>query len=74
MPPLRGFIWEPCAGQGLMAKTIADAGYRVVASDKFCFDNNFFPVLAGIDALEAVLPAGVQTIVTNPRTATCRAN
>ena len=24
--PLRGFVWEPCAGQGAMAKTIAEAG------------------------------------------------
>lgn len=24
--PLRGFVWEPCAGQGGMAKVIADGG------------------------------------------------
>jgi hypothetical protein len=64
--PLRGIIWEPCAGQGLMAKTIADAGYRVVASDVVAYDNSVFPVLTSIDALEAALPAGVHAIVTNP--------
>lgn len=64
--PLRDFVWEPCAGQGLMAKTIADAGYRVVASDVVEYENSVFPIITGIDALELLLPAGVKTVVTNP--------
>ena len=70
--PLRDFVWEPCAGQGLMAKTIADAGYRVIASDVVAYEGSVFPIITGIDALQAALPSGVQTVVTNPRTATCR--
>src|SRR5512144_1888861 len=64
--PLRGFVWEPGAGQGLMAKTIADAGYRVIASDVVEYEGSVFPIMTGVDALQATLPAGVQTIVTNP--------
>ena len=64
--PLRGFVWEPCAGQGAMAKVIADAGYAVLASDLVPYDDCVFPILTGVDALEAPLPTGVQTIVTNP--------
>ena len=37
--PLRGFVWEPCAGQGAMAKVIADAGYAVLASDLVPYDD-----------------------------------
>ena len=64
--PLRDFVWEPCAGQGLMAKTITDAGYRVVASEAVEYENSLFPIITGIDALESLLPAGVKTVVTNP--------
>ena len=39
--PLRGIVWEPCAGQGAMAKVIADAGLpggcdRSVLDDWHC--------------------------------------
>jgi hypothetical protein len=27
--PLRGIVWEPCAGQGAMAKVIAERGYSM---------------------------------------------
>ena len=62
--PLRGTILEPCAGQGAMAKVIADAGHQVVASDLVLRDGSVFLVLGGVDALQAALPAGVQTVVT----------
>ena len=63
---LRGSVWEPCGGQGAMAKVIADAGYRVVASDLVAYDNPVFPIDAGVDARQAPLPRGVRAIVTNP--------
>ena len=64
--PLRGTILEPCAGQGAMAKVIADAGHQVVASDLVRRDGSAFLVLGGVDARQAALPPGVQTIATNP--------
>jgi hypothetical protein len=38
----------------------------VVASDVAEYEDSVFPILTGIDALQAALPAGVQTVVTNP--------
>jgi hypothetical protein len=64
--PLRGIIWEPCAGKGAMAKVIAAAGHQVVATDLVERAAGVFPVVSGVDALHAPLPAGVQAIVTNP--------
>ena len=63
--PLPGTILEPCAGHGAMAKVIADAGHQVVASDLVQRDGSVFLVLGGVDALQAALPAGVESIVTN---------
>ena len=63
---LRDVVWEPCGGQGAIAKVIAAAGYRVVATDLVAYDDCVFPVASGVDALQAPLPAGVRTIVTNP--------
>ena len=63
---LRGIVWEPCAGQGALATVIAAAGYRVVATDLVAYDDCVFPVASGVDALQAPLPPGVRTIVTNP--------
>ena len=64
--PLRSLVLEPCAGQGAMAKVIAEAGHQVVASDLCWMDGNVFPVVGGVDALQSRLPAGVRSIVTNP--------
>ena len=64
--PLRGIVLEPCAGQGAMAKVIADAGHQVIATDLIEHDSCIFPIVPGVDALQAPLPAGVQTILTNP--------
>jgi hypothetical protein len=49
-----------------MAKLIADSGRHVVATDLIWHDDCVFPVVGGVDALQAPLPAGVQAIVTNP--------
>ena len=64
--PLRGFVWEPCAGDGALAAVLADAGYKVAASDLMWRDGGPHPVIGGVDALAAPLPPGVQTIATNP--------
>lgn len=64
--PLRGVLWEPCAGQGAMAKVIAERGYQVVATDLSWMDDPVFPVVGGVDALRSPLPAGVRSVVTNP--------
>ena len=64
--PLRGIVLEPCAGQGAMAKVIADAGHQVIATDLIEHDSCIFPIVSGVDALRAPLPAGVQTILSNP--------
>ena len=64
--PLRGIVWEPCAGQGAMAKVIAERGYPVVATDLSWMDVPVFPVVGGVDALHSRLPAGVLAVVTNP--------
>ena len=64
--PLRGIVWEPCAGQGAMAKVIADAGHQVIATDLTWMNGCVFPVVGGVDALQARLPAGVRSVVTNP--------
>ena len=69
--PLRGFIWEPCAGDGSMAKVLADAGHTVVATDLVRREPAVYPVFTGIDALTAPLPAGVETILRIPLTALC---
>jgi hypothetical protein len=63
---LRGVVWEPCGGRGAVAKVIADAGYRVVASDLVAYDNAVFPVASSVDALGAPLPPGARSVVTNP--------
>jgi hypothetical protein len=63
---LRGVVWEPCAGRGALAKVIADAGYRVLATDVVAYDGYIYPVASGVDALQAPVPAGVRTIASNP--------
>ncbi len=60
---LRGPVWEPCCGDGAMARVLERAGYEVVASD--LVDRGFGR--GGVDFLEcATLPDGCRAIVTNP--------
>lgn len=60
---LRGPVWEPCCGDGAMARVLERAGYQVVASD--LVDRGFGR--GGVDFLEcATLPDGCRAIVTNP--------
>ena len=49
-----------------MAKVIADAGHQVIATDLIEHDSCIFPIVTGVEALQAPLPAGVRTILTNP--------
>lgn len=58
----KGAIWEPACGDGRMAREIAGAGYRVVASDL----NDWGYGEPGVDFLTAPAPPGIVAIVTNP--------
>lgn len=58
-----GAIWEPACGDGAMSLPLKRAGYRVTSSD--LVDRGFG--IVGTDFLaEKELPAGVESIVTNP--------
>ena len=46
-----------------MAKVIADAGHQVIATDLTWMNGCVFPVVGGVDALQARLPAGVRSVV-----------
>ena len=60
---LRGPIWEPCCGTGVMAETLAAAGHEVVASD--LHDHGYGTV--GIDLLACqTMRSGCRSLVTNP--------
>ncbi len=60
---LRGPAWEPCCGDGAMARVIQDRGHRVVASD--LVDRGYGE--HGVDFLAArTFPEGCQSMVTNP--------
>jgi hypothetical protein len=60
---LRGPVWEPCCGDGAMARVLAAHGLAVQASD--IADRGFGD--SGIDFLACTrLPAGCRSIVTNP--------
>lgn len=60
---LRGPVWEPCCGDGAMARVIENAGLDVHASD--LVDRGFGE--AGVDFLAcSTVPAGCRSIVTNP--------
>jgi hypothetical protein len=60
---LRGPVWEPCCGDGAMARIIGARGQHVVASD--IADRGFGQI--GVDFLEArTFPDGCQSMVTNP--------
>lgn len=60
---LRGPIWEPCCGDGALAKVLSAAGHAVVASD--LVDRGFGR--GGVDLLQASqMPDGCRALVTNP--------
>ena len=60
---LAGPIWEPCCGDGAMARVLERAGHKVVASD--LVDRGFGR--SGVDFFEcATFPEGCRTMVTNP--------
>ena len=60
---LRGPVWEPCCGDGAMARELAEAGHAVVASD--IADRGFGT--PGVDFLACrAVPEGCRSIVTNP--------
>ena len=60
---LRGPVWEPCCGDGAMARVLAAHSHRVVASD--IADRGFGT--PEIDFLTCgTVPEGCRSIVTNP--------
>jgi hypothetical protein len=60
---LRGPAWEPCCGDGAMARTIEERDHRVVASD--LVDRGFGRT--GIDFFACqTFPQDCQSMVTNP--------
>ena len=60
---LRGPVWEPCCGDGAMARVIEGASQPVIASD--LMDRGYGA--AGVDFLAATaFPAGCESMVTNP--------
>ena len=60
---LRGRVWEPCCGDGAMARVLERAGHKVVATD--LVDRGFGR--GGVDFFEcSSFPAGCRTMVTNP--------
>jgi hypothetical protein len=60
---LRGPVWEPCCGDGAIAKVLTAAGHEVVATD--LADRGFGA--AGIDFFATShLPESCRTLVTNP--------
>ena len=56
-------LWEPCAGNGAIARLLRAAGHHVVASDIVERD---FPLDFRADLFDAAAPAGCQAIITNP--------
>ena len=60
---LRGPVWEPCCGDGAMARVLEAHGHRVIASD--IAERGFGE--PGVDFLRCLAPhAGCRSIVTNP--------
>jgi hypothetical protein len=56
-------VWEPCCGDGAMARVLERAGHKVVATD--LIDRGFGR--GGVDFFECTaFPAGCRTMVTNP--------
>jgi hypothetical protein len=60
---LRGPVWEPCCGDGALAKVLSAAGHEVVATD--LVDRGFGR--GGVDLLKtSEMPDGSRALVTNP--------
>ena len=60
---LRNHVWEPCCGNGAMARVLDRAGYQVVATD--LVDRGFGR--GGVDFFACTaFPAGCHAMVTNP--------
>ena len=60
---LRGPIWEPCCGDGALAKVLSAAGHEVVSTD--LVDRGFGR--GGVDLLKTSgMPDGCRALVTNP--------
>jgi hypothetical protein len=60
---LRGPVWEPCCGDGAMARVLERTGHKVVATD--LVDRGFGR--GGVDFFDcSSFPAGCRTMVTNP--------
>jgi hypothetical protein len=60
---LRGPIWEPCCGDGALAKVLSAAGHEVVSTD--LVDRGFGR--GGVDLLQtSEMPDGCRALVTNP--------
>lgn len=60
---LRAPVWEPCCGDGAMARVLERAGHKVVATD--LVDRGFGR--GGMDFFEATsFPVGCRAMVTNP--------
>jgi hypothetical protein len=60
---LRGPVWEPCCGDGAMARVLERAGHKVVATD--LVDRGFGR--GGVDIFDcSSFPAGCRAMVTNP--------
>ena len=60
---LRGPIWEPCCGDGALAKVLSAAGHEVVATD--LTERGFGR--GGVDLLQtSEMPDGCRALVTNP--------
>src|SRR5258708_660223 len=60
---LRAPVWEPCCGDGAMARVLERAGHKVVAKD--LVDRGFGR--GGVDFFECTsFPVGCRTMVTNP--------
>lgn len=60
---LRGPIWEPCCGDGAIARVLGDSGHRFVATD--LADYGFGT--PGVDIFNCrEMPDGCRSLVTNP--------
>jgi hypothetical protein len=60
---LNGPVWEPCCGDGAMARVIEQAGHPVVATD--LVDRGFGQ--GGVDIFQCTdFPPGCRALVTNP--------
>ena len=61
--PLRGPVWEPCCGDGAIARVIESQGHRVEATDLADHSHG----RSGVDFFDCDrVPEGCQAIVTNP--------